>query len=83
MLRFFQEDETPQGKDAESTTTPPCVQKLGAYLVEAGIVDKMTLLVAMANPHGSFAIQLMRMVAGMIIEVVVASRKDILEAIVR
>jgi pSer/pThr/pTyr-binding forkhead associated (FHA) protein len=41
MLRFFQEDETPQGKDTESTTTPQCVQKLGACLVEAGIVDEM------------------------------------------
>ena len=159
MLRFFQEDETPQGKDAESTTTPQCVQKLGACLVEAGIVDAMTLLgvlgeekkspkidqmlidlglldddnrakalarqlkfpfttlkereipqqvtslvtaevarthvivpvelaggkllVAMADPLDSSAIQVLRMVTGMSIEVVVASREDILEAIVR
>jgi len=159
MLRFFQEDETPQGKDAESTTTPQCVQKLGAGLVEAGIVDEMTLLgvlseekksptidqmlidlglldddnraralarqlkfpflslkekeipqqitslvtaavatthvivpvelagdkllVAMADPLDSSAIQVLRMATGMRIEVVVASREDILEAIVR
>jgi pSer/pThr/pTyr-binding forkhead associated (FHA) protein len=159
MLRFFQEDETPQGKDAESTTTPPCVQKLGACLVEAGIVVEMTLLgvlgeenksptidqlliglgllddysrakalarqlkfpfmslkerkipqqvtslvtaevarthvimpvelaggklvVAMANPLDSSAIKVLRMVTGMSIEVAVASRKDILEAIGR
>lgn len=159
MLRFFQEDETPQGKDAESTTTPQCVQKLGACLVEAGIVDEMTLLgilgeekksptidqmlidlglldddnraralarqlkfpfislkereipqqttslvtaevarthvivpvelaggklvVAMADPLDSSAIQVLRMVTGMSIEVVVASREDILEAIAR
>jgi len=159
MLRFFQEDETPRGKDAESTTTPQCVQKLGACLVEAGIVDEMTLLgvlgedkkrptidqmlidlglldhdnraralarqlkfpfislkereipqqttslvtaevarthvivpvelaggkllVAMADPLDSSAIQVLRMVTGMSIEVVVASREDILEAIAR
>jgi hypothetical protein len=159
MLRFFQEDETPQGKDTESTTTPKCVQKLGACLVEAGIVDEMTLLgvlgeekrsptidqmlidlglldddnrakalarqlkfpfislkereipqqvislvtaevarthvivpvelagdkllVAMANPLDASAIQVLRMVTGMGIEVAVASREDILEAIER
>lgn len=159
MLRFFQEDETPQGKDAESTTTPPCVQKLGACLVEAGIVVEMTLLgvlgeenksptidqlliglgllddysrakalarqlkfpfmslkereipqqvtslvtaevarthvimpvelaggkllVAMANPLDSSAIQVLRIVTGKSIEVAVASRQDILEAIGR
>jgi pSer/pThr/pTyr-binding forkhead associated (FHA) protein len=159
MLRFFQEDETPQGKDAESTTTPPCVQKLGACLVEAGIVDEMTLLgvlgeekksptidqlliglgllddysrakalarqlkfpfmslkerkipqqvtslvtaevarthvimpvelaggkllVAMANPLDSSAIQVLRTVTGKSIEAAVASRQDILEAIGR
>ena len=159
ILRFFQEDETPQGKDAESTTTPQCVQKLGVCLVEAGIVDEMTLLgvlseekksptidqmlidlglldddnrakalarqlkfpfislkereipqqvtslvtaevatthvivpvelaggkllVAIADPLDSSAIQVLRMVTGMSIEVVVASREDILEAIVR
>ena len=159
MLRFFQEDETPKGKDAESTTTPQCVQKLGACLVEAGIVDEMTLLgvlseekksptidqmlidlglldddnrakalarqlkfqfislkereipqqvtslvtaevarthvivpvelagdkllVAMADPLDASAIQVLRMVTGMGIEVAVASREDILEAIGR
>ena len=159
MLRFFQEDETPQRKDAESTTTSQCVQRLGKCLVEAGIVDEMTLLgvlseekksptidqmlidlglldddnrakalarqlkfpfislkereipqqvtslvtaevakthiivpvelaggklvVAMADPLDSSAIQVLRMVTGMSIEVVVASREDILEAIAR
>jgi len=159
MLRFFQEDKTPQGKDAESTTTPPCVQKLGACLMEAGIVEEMTLLgvlgeekksptidqlliglgllddysrakalarqlkfpfmslkereipqqvtslvtaevarthvimpvelaggkllVAMANPLDSSAIQVLRIVTGKSIEVAVASRQDILEAIGR
>ena len=158
-LKFFQEDETPQGKDAESTTTSQCVQSLGKCLVEAGIVDEMTLLgvlgeekksptidqilmdlglldddniaralarqlkfpfislkereiplevtslvpaevarthvivpvelaggklmVAMANPLDFSAIQVLRMATGMSIEVVVASREDILEAIVR
>jgi len=158
-LRFFQEDETPQGKDAESTTTPQCVQRLGKCLVEAEIVDEMTLLgvlseekksptidqmlidlglldddnrakalarqlkfpfillkereipqqitslvtaevakthiivpvelaggkllVAIADPLDSSAIQVLRMVTGMSIEVVVASREDILEAIAR
>ncbi len=158
-LRFFQEDETSQGKDAESTTTSQCVQRLGKCLVEAGIVDEMTLLgalgeekksstidqlliglglldddniaralarqlrfsfislkereippqvtslvtaevatthvivpvelaggklvVAMAAPLDSSAIQVLRMVTGMSIEVAVASRQDILEAIVR
>jgi pSer/pThr/pTyr-binding forkhead associated (FHA) protein len=159
MLRFFQEDETSREKDAESTTTPPCVQKLGACLVEAGIVEEMTLLgvlgegkksptidqmlislglvdddnraralarqlkfpfislkereipqqvtslvtaevartqvimpvelaggkllVAMANPLDSSAIQVLRVVTGKSIEVAVASRQDILEAIGR
>ena len=159
MLRFFQEDETPQGKDAESTTTPQCVQKLGACLVEAGIVDEITLLgvlgeeeksptidqmltglglldddmsakalarqlkfpfmslkereipqqvtslvttevaathvivpvelaggkllVAMADPLDSSAIQVLRVTTGMSIEMAVASREDILEAIAR
>ena len=159
MLRFFQEDETSQRKDAESTTTSQCVQRLGKCLVEAGIVDEMTLLgvlseekksptidqmlidlglldddnrakalarqlkfpfislkereipqqvtslvtaevatthvivpvelaggkllVAMADPLDSSAIQVLRMVTGMSIEVVVASREDILEAIAR
>ena len=159
MLRFFQEDETPQRKDAESTTTSQCVQRLGKCLVEAEIVDEMTLLgvlseekksptidqmlidlglldddnrakalarqlkfpfislkekeipqqitslvtaavatthvivpvelagdkllVAMADPLDSSAIQVLRMATGMRIEVVVASREDILEAIVR
>ena len=158
-LRFFQEDETSQGKDAESTTTSQCVQRLGKCLVEAGIVDEMTLLgalgeekksptidqlliglglldddniaralarqlrfpfislkereippqvtslvtaevatthvivpvelaggklvVAMAAPLDSSAIQVLRMVTDMSIEVAVASRQDILEAIVR
>lgn len=158
-LRFFQEDETSQGKDAESTITSQCVQRLGKCLVEAGIVNEMTLLgalgeekkrptidqmliglglldddniaralarqlrfpfislkereipqqvtslvpaevakthvivpvelagvkllVAMANPLDSSAIQVLRMATGMSIEVVVASRQDILEAIVR
>ncbi|MBW2581975.1 MAG: FHA domain-containing protein [Deltaproteobacteria bacterium] len=156
-LRFFQEDQTSQGKDVESTTTS--VQRLGKCLVEAGIVDEMTLLgalaeeekiqtidhmliglglldddniakalarqlrfsfislkereipqqvislvpaevakthvivpvelaggkllVAMADPLDSSAIQVLRMATGMSIEVVVASRQDILEAIVR
>jgi type IV pilus assembly protein PilB len=159
MLRFFQEDETSKEKDTESTATPPCVQKLGACLVEAGIVDERNLLgvlgegktsptidqmllslglvdddnraralarqlkfpliglkereipqqvtslvtvevarthvivpvelaggklvVAMANPLDSSAIKVLRMVTGMSIEVAVASRKDILEAIGR
>jgi hypothetical protein len=157
MLRFFQEDETPQGKYVEKTTTPQCVQKLGACLVEAGIVDEITLLgvlgeeeknptidqmlidlglldddnsakalarqlkfpfislkereipqqvtslvttevarnhviipvelaggkllVAMADPLNSSAIQVLRVTTGMSIEVAVASRQDILEAI--
>jgi type IV pilus assembly protein PilB len=42
-----------------------------------------TLVVAMADPLDSSAIQVLRMATGMSIEVVVASRKDILEAIVR
>jgi pSer/pThr/pTyr-binding forkhead associated (FHA) protein len=158
-LRFFQEDETPTGKDAEDTTTPRCVEKLGACLVEAGIIDEMTLfgmlaeyekrptidqmltglglldddnrakalarqlkfpfislkereislqvtslvtaevarthvivpvelagdklVVAMADPLDSSAIQVLRMATGMSIEVTVASREDILEAIGR
>lgn len=158
-LRFFQEDETSQGKDAKSTTTSQCVQRLGKCLVEGGIVDEMTLLgalgeekksptidqlliglglldddniaralarqlrlpfislkereippqvtslvpaevakthvivpvelaggkllVAMADPLDSSAIQVLRMATGMSIEVLVASRQDILEAIVR
>ena len=157
MLRFFQEDETPTGKDAENTITLQCVQKLGECLVEAGIIDEMTLLgalgedeksltidqmltglglldddmsaralarqlkfpfmslkereipqqvtslvttevarthvivpvelaegkllVAMADPLDSSAIQVLRVTTGMSIEVVVASREDILEAI--
>ena len=159
MLRFFQEDETPAGKDAENTTAPQSVQKLGGCLVEAGIIDEMTLLgvlgedekaptidqmltglglldddnraralarqlkfpfislkekeipqqvtslvttevarthvivpvelaggklvVAMADPLDSSAIQVLRVTTGMSIEVVVASREDILEAIGR
>ena len=158
-LRFFQEDETSQGKDAESPTTSQCAQRLGKCLVEAGIVDEMTLLgalgeenksptidqmlmglglldddniaralarqlrfsfislkereipqqvtslvtaevatthvivpvelaggklvVAMAAPLDSSAIQVLRVATGMSIEVLVASRQDILEAIVR
>jgi hypothetical protein len=157
MLRFFQEDETPKGKVAENTIAHQCVQKLGACLVEAGIIDEMTLLgalgedeksptidqllldlgllddenraralarqlkfpfmslkerelpqqvtslvtmevarthvivpvelaegkllVAMADPLDSSAIQVLRVTTGMNIEVVVASREDILEAI--
>ena len=159
MLRFFQEDETATGKDAEVSTTPQCVQKLGACLVEAGIIDEMTLLgvleedeksptidqmltdlallddvntaralarqlkfpfislkekgipqevtslvttevasahvivpvelaggklvVAMADPLDSSAVQDLRVTTGMNIEVVVASREDILKAIAR
>ena len=159
MLRFFQEDEAPTGNDAENTTTPQCVQKLGECLVEAGIIDKMTLLgvlgedkkrptidqmlldlglldddnrakalarqlkfpfinlkerkipqevislvttemarnhvivpvelagsklvVAMADPLDSSAIQDLRVTTGKSIDVVVASRQDILEAIGR
>ena len=159
MLRFFQEDETPTEKDAENSTTPQSVQKLGACLVEAGIIDEMTLLgvldqeekrptidqmltelglldednraralarqlkfpfislkereipqqvtslvttevaithaivpvelvgdklvVAMADPLDSSAMQVLRVTTGMSIEVVVASREDILEAIAR
>ena len=159
MLRFFQEDETATGKDAENTPPPQCVQKMGACLVEAGVVDEMTLLgvlgeekksptidqiitglavldddnraralarqlkfpfislkereipeqvtslvttevaithvivpveltgsklvVAMADPLDSSAIQVLRVTTGMNIEVVVASREDILEAIGR
>ncbi len=41
------------------------------------------LLVAIADPLDSSAIQVLRMVTGMSIEVVVASREDILEAIAR
>jgi type IV pilus assembly protein PilB len=41
------------------------------------------LLVAMADPLDSSAIQVLRMATGMSIEVVVASRGDILEAIGR
>ena len=159
MLRFFQEDETPTGKDAAYSPTHQCVQKLGACLVEAGIIDEMTLLgvvekneksptidqmltdlalvdddiraralarqlkfpfmslkereipqevtslvttevtkthviipvelagnklmVAMADPLDSSAVQVLRMATGMSIEVVVASREDILQAIGR
>lgn len=159
MLRFFQEDETPTAKDAENSTTHQCVQKLGACLVEAEIIDEMTLLgltgeeeksptidqmltdlalvdddnkaralarqlkfpfmslkekeipqevislvttevarthiivpvelagtklmVAMADPLDSSAVQVLRMATGMSIEVVVASREDILQAIGR
>jgi pSer/pThr/pTyr-binding forkhead associated (FHA) protein len=159
MLRFFQEDETATAKDAENSTAPQSVRKLGACLVEAGIIDEMTLfgvlgedeksptidqmlrdlalldddntaralarqlkfpfmslkereipqqvislvttqvvrthvilpvelagsklVVAMANPLDSSAIQVLRVTTGMSIEVVVASREDILEAIGR
>ena len=159
MLRFFQEDETVTAKDAENSTAPQSVQKLGACLVEAGIIDEMTLLgvlgedkksptidqmlrdlalldhdntaralarqlkfplmnlkereipqqvislvtmqvarthvilpvelaegklvVAMADPLDSSAIQVLRVTTGMSIEVVVASREDILDSIAR
>ncbi|MGD8878263.1 MAG: FHA domain-containing protein, partial [Syntrophobacterales bacterium] len=159
MLRFFQEDESATAKDAENSTAPQSVRKLGACLVEAGIIDEMTLfgalgedeksptidqmlrdlalldddntaralarqlkfpfmslkereiphqvtslvttevaithvivpveleggklVVAMADPLDSSAIQVLRVTTGMSIEVVVASREDILEAIAR
>ena len=159
MLRFFQEDETATVKDAENSTASQSAQKLGACLVEVGIIDEMTLLgvlgedkksptidqmlrdlalldddntaralarqlkfpfmslkereipqevislvttqvvrthvvlpvelaggklvVAMANPLDSSAIQVLRVTTGMSIEVVVASREDILESIGR
>ena len=44
MLRFFQEDETATVKDAENNIAPQSAQKLGACLVEAGIIEEMTLL---------------------------------------
>ena len=53
MLRFFQEDETPAGKDTEDSTTPQCVQKLGACLVESEIIDEMTLLGALGEGEKS------------------------------
>jgi len=41
------------------------------------------MLMAMVNPLDASAIQVLRMATGTSIEVVVASREDILEAIVR
>ena len=159
VLRFFREEEPGKLDLDGSATTSRGVQKLGEYLIEAGIVDEFALLrvlgeeeksqtidqmlldtgilddlniakslakqlkvpflrlkdleipqevtslvpvgvakthllmpvkvsegkllVAMANPLDSEAIQAMRLVTRMKIEVAVAPREDILEAFVR
>jgi hypothetical protein len=159
VLRFFREEEPGKTDLDGSATTPRGVQKLGEYLIEAGIIDQFTLLrvlgeeeksqtidqmlldtgilddlniakslakqlkvpflrlkdleipqevtslvpvgvakahllmpvkvsegkllVAMANPLDSEAIQTMRLVTRMKIEVAVAPREDILEAVVK
>lgn len=158
-LRFFQEEETPESKLAESATTTQCHKRLMEYLVAAGVVDENTmlrvldeeekcqtidqilmdtgvlddkniaialtkqlklpmvrlneleiaeqvislvpvevarthllmpvkitagkLLVAMANPLDAHAIQVLRMVTGMSIEIAVSPKGDILEALNR
>jgi len=159
VLRFFREEERGKIDLDGSASTSRGVQKLGEYLIEAGIVDEFTLLrvlaeeeksqtidqmlldtgilddlniakalakqvkvplirlkdleipqevtslipvkvakthllapvkvsegkllVAMANPLDSDAIQALRLMTGMKIEVAVAPREDILEALVR
>ena len=43
-LRYFQEEEGSDIKPAESDTDSQAKQKLGEYLLEAGLVDEFTLL---------------------------------------
>lgn len=66
----------------EATSLIP-VKIAKTHLVMPIKVSEGKLLVAMANPLDSEAIQALRLLTGMKIEVAVAPRKDILEAFVR
>ena len=66
VLRFFREEERDKTDIDGSATTSRGVQKLGEYLIEAGIVDEFTLLRVLGEEEKSQTIDQMLLDTGIL-----------------
>ena len=66
VLRFFREEERGQTDSDGSSTPSGGVQKLGEYLIEAGIVDEFTLLRVLEEKEKSQTIDQMLLYIGIL-----------------
>ena len=66
VLRFFKEEERGKTNLDGSSTTSNGVQKLGEYLIEAGIVDEFTLLRVLGEEEKSQTIDQMLLDTGVL-----------------
>ncbi|MGD8917125.1 MAG: FHA domain-containing protein [Syntrophobacterales bacterium] len=66
VLRFFKEEESSKKDLDGSTSTSRGVQKLGEYLIEAGIVDEFTLLRVLGEEEKSQTIDQMLLDTGVL-----------------
>jgi pSer/pThr/pTyr-binding forkhead associated (FHA) protein len=66
VLRFFREEERGKNDLDGSTNTSGGVQKLGEYLIEAGIVDEFTLLRVLGEEEKSQTIDQMLLDTGIL-----------------
>jgi pSer/pThr/pTyr-binding forkhead associated (FHA) protein len=72
VLRFFKEEERGKIDSDDSSTTSMGVQKLGEYLIEAGIVDQFTLLRLLGEEEKSQTIDQMLLDTGVLDDVNIA-----------
>ncbi len=72
VLRFFREEEGGKTDLDGSSTTSRGVQKLGEYLIEAGIVDEFTLLRVLGEEEKSKTIDQMLLYIGILDDLSIA-----------
>ena len=72
VLRFFNEEERGRGNSDGSFPTSRGVQKLGEYLIEAGIIDQSTLLKILGEEEKSQTIDQMLLDTGILDDVNIA-----------
>ena len=72
VLRFFNEEERGRGNSDGSSPTFRGVQKLGEYLIEAGIIDQSTLLKILGEEEKSQTIDQMLVDTGILDDVNIA-----------
>ena len=72
VLRFFREEERGKSGSDGSATTSRGVQKLGEYLIEAGIIDEFTLLRVLGEEEQSQTIEQMLLYAGILDDLTIA-----------
>ena len=72
VLRFFREEERGKSDSDGSATTSRGVQKLGEYLIEAGIIDEFTLMRVLGEEEKSQTIEQMLLYLGILDDLTIA-----------